>query len=160
MDGGRDNAFGEQVRWARKRKGWSQQTLAKRAGIDRATLSLIENGRENPRMDTVRSLAEALGVSPSKLWSGAAVAGSEALGVGDPMKPALREAPGLTYEPVSEAHLHPGLEELLEDERTRLMLAITPEEEAMLRSIRTRRDAPLGRDFFIDVLISYRRHHG
>lgn len=148
--------FGENLRAARKQAGLSQQTLANRSGIDRATISLIENNRENPRTDTILRLAKVLGVSPSELWSDPS---STDKGREGPRTGVVREVAELRYEPVSEGRLHPGLEELLKDDRTRLMLNLTAEEEAMLRSIRTRRDAPLGKDFFLDVLISYRRHH-
>ena len=145
--------LGENLRAARKRAGLSQQTLADRSGIDRATISLIENNRENPRTDTILRLANVLHVSPSELWSVPVDADKESAGG------VLRETSELRYEPIREGRLHPGLEELLADDRTRLMLNLTAEEEAMLRSIRTRRDAPLGKDFFLDVLISYRHHH-
>ena len=158
--------FGRNLRDARKAARLTQRELAENAGIDRATISLIENGRENPRADTVLKLAEVLGVNPADLWR------RESRNYPDPHPPdpedreelekslaMVRESGDLRYEPLNEYLLHPGLEELLGDERTRLMLSITEEEEAMLRSIRTRRDAPLNREFFLDVLISYRRHH-
>ncbi|MCB2198531.1 helix-turn-helix domain-containing protein [bacterium] len=148
--------FGENLRAARKRAALSQQALADRSGIDRATISLIENNHENPRSDTILRLAKVLRVSPSELWSDPENADKRGGGVeGD----VVQKAAERRYEPIREGHLHPGLEELLADDRTRLMLNLTAEEEAMLRSIRTRRDAPLGREFFLDVLISYRRHH-
>lgn len=152
MDHDSTLSFGRNLREARRNAGLSQQALADRAGIDRATISLIENDRESPRTDTVLRLADVLGVTPAALWRDPAegTSGRERM---------LRETSELVYEPVGQGQLHPGLQELLEDERTRLMLNLTPEEEAMLRSIRTRREAPLGRDFFLDVLISYRRHH-
>ena len=62
------------------------------------------------------------------------------------------------YEPEIASELHYGLKELLANERERLMLGLTPNEEAMLRSIRTRSELPLSKDSFIDVLIAYRRH--
>ncbi|MBS1260995.1 MAG: hypothetical protein MAG453_00313 [Calditrichaeota bacterium] len=150
--------FGRTMRRLRRMRGLTQQALADRAGIDRATVSLIENGHEEPRADTVRKLAAVLGVNPADFWR-------EDVRYPDRPSPepaphAVAEAEQLRYEPVEQARLHPGLEELLNDERTRLMLGITEDEEAVLRSIRTRRDQPLGKDFFIEVLISYRRHRG
>jgi transcriptional regulator with XRE-family HTH domain len=152
---GEQARFGANLRALRRRQSLTQQELARRAGVDRATISQIENGRENPRTDTVLRLARVLGVGPADLWAGPAP-GSGAHG--EEGEGRLREHAALRYEPVERGELHPGLRELLEDDRTRLMLGITPEEEAMLRSIRTRREAPLGRDFFVDVLISFRRH--
>ncbi|MCB2211531.1 helix-turn-helix domain-containing protein [bacterium] len=152
--------FGRTMREYRRRAGLTQQQLADRAEIDRATVSLIENGREEPRADTVRRLATVLGVNPADFWRDPPSRGQQ------PETPSAQsgdsftahESEGVHYESLSTSRPHPGLTELLEDERSRLMLAITPEEEEMLRSIRTRRDAPLGKDFFIDVLVSYRRN--
>jgi Zn-dependent peptidase ImmA (M78 family)/transcriptional regulator with XRE-family HTH domain len=49
------------VRSLRERRGWSQSELAQRAGIDASTLSEIESGQNVPRIDTLVSLAHALG---------------------------------------------------------------------------------------------------
>ncbi len=147
--------FGRTMREYRRRLGLTQQQLADGAGIDRATVSLIENGREEPRADTVRRLASVLKVNPADFWRD-----PEAARYDQPVErvSAVAESSELQYEPVTQSAPHPGLAELLNDERSRLMLAITPDEEAMLRSIRTRSDGPLGKDFFVDVLISFRRH--
>ncbi len=166
--------FGRTMREYRRRAGLTQQQLANRAEIDRATVSLIENGREEPRADTVRRLATVLGVNPADFWRDPLSRGQQSQTPGsqnDQGHPdtgnssarsggsfTAHEPEGVHYESLSTSRPHPGLTELLEDERSRLMLAITPEEEEMLRSIRTRRDAPLGKEFFIDVLISYRRN--
>jgi len=48
----------------RKQKGWSQEKLAREAGISYNTLIKIErSGIENPKIETVIKLANALGVS-------------------------------------------------------------------------------------------------
>ena len=53
---------------SRKKKGWSQEKLAREAGISYQTLIKIEQGRiKNPRLDTLIKLAKALGVSIDKL---------------------------------------------------------------------------------------------
>ena len=142
--------FGRNMRLFRRARSLTQKELVIQAGIDRATGSLIENGREEPRADTVRKLAAVLGVTPADFWRDAAQFTTS-------VEPG-RSSDELIYQTPDETRLHPGLQELLDDDRTRLMLGLTPEEEQMLASIRTRRDAPLGKDFFIDVLISYRRH--
>ena len=52
----------------RKNRGWSQEKLAQEAGISYNTLIKIErNGIENPKIETVIKLAEALGVSLDEL---------------------------------------------------------------------------------------------
>ena len=47
---------------ARKKKGISQQALAKRSGVDQAEISRIEHGDSNPTMATVVRLLTALGL--------------------------------------------------------------------------------------------------
>jgi len=143
-------SFGQNLKQARLKAGLTQLQMAKKSGVDRATISLIENDREQPRTDTILKLARVLGLSPSSLWRSTNELNSyEAEETNKPLK----------YEPIDTPALHSGLRELLSDERTRLMLQITDEEEIMLRSIRTRSEARLGKDFFIDVLVSFRRHH-
>lgn len=44
----------------RKRKGWSQEELAQRAGLSRAIVSLIELGAANATMTTLTAIANAL----------------------------------------------------------------------------------------------------
>ena len=52
----------------RKRKGWSQEKLAREAGISYNTLIKIERGGiDNPKIRTAIKLADALGVSLDKL---------------------------------------------------------------------------------------------
>ena len=62
------------------------------------------------------------------------------------------------YEPINPGRLPPALDEMLTIESNRLRYGITDEEEAMLRSIRTRSHKPMTREFFEEVLIAYRRH--
>jgi len=52
----------------RKKKGWSQERLAREAGISYNTLIKIERGGiKNPRLETLIKLAKTLGVSIDKL---------------------------------------------------------------------------------------------
>jgi transcriptional regulator with XRE-family HTH domain len=52
----------------RKQKDWSQEKLAQEAGISYNTLIKIErNGIENPKIETVIKLADALKVSIDEL---------------------------------------------------------------------------------------------
>lgn len=55
------------LRALRERKALTQEELAKKAGITRATLSRLESGAENPYPSTIRKLAKALGVDPEAL---------------------------------------------------------------------------------------------
>lgn len=60
-------AFGVVLRHHRKTKGWSQEKLALEAGHERVFISWLENGRNQPSLSTVFSLALALGIAPSEL---------------------------------------------------------------------------------------------
>jgi transcriptional regulator with XRE-family HTH domain len=52
----------------RKQKGWSQEKLAREAGISYQTLIKIEQGRiKNPKLETLIKLAKALGISLDRL---------------------------------------------------------------------------------------------
>jgi len=52
----------------RLKKGWSQERLAREAGISYITLVKIERGNiQNPKLETLIKLAKALGVSIDRL---------------------------------------------------------------------------------------------
>jgi len=55
------------LRSVRERLFVTQEELAERTGMSRATISRIESGQQRPRISTVRKLAAALGVSPEAL---------------------------------------------------------------------------------------------
>ena len=55
------------VRRLRQDRGLTAAELAARSGVAKATLSQIEAARGNPRLETLRDLAHALGVSPTEL---------------------------------------------------------------------------------------------
>lgn len=61
--------FGEQIRQARKDKGYSQRDLAKLVGLDFTYLSKLENNRADyaPKEDVIRNLAEHLDLDPEEL---------------------------------------------------------------------------------------------
>jgi transcriptional regulator with XRE-family HTH domain len=54
--------FGADVALIRSSKGYTQEQLASRSGLDRMTIALIENGRRWPRFSTLQTLAKELGV--------------------------------------------------------------------------------------------------
>jgi len=60
-------AFGAAVRAERERRGLSQEELGFEAELDRTYVSGIERGVRNPTVVTIRRIAAALGVAPSKL---------------------------------------------------------------------------------------------
>jgi DNA-binding XRE family transcriptional regulator len=51
----------------RRARGWTQQELARQAGIGQAEVSKIERGRKSPTIDTYARLAGVLGLEPSAL---------------------------------------------------------------------------------------------
>lgn len=56
-------AFGRTLRQIRTAKKLSQESLAFDAELDRTYISLLELGQRTPSLDTMLSLAQALGVS-------------------------------------------------------------------------------------------------
>lgn len=70
MPKGRDpllRALGGRVRRLREGKGWTQETLADRAGLDRSYIAGIEAGLRNPSVKAVARVAKGLGVSMSEV---------------------------------------------------------------------------------------------
>src|SRR5690606_28423873 len=62
-------SLSENIRTLRHTSGLSQARLAERAGIPRATLSLLESGEGNPTLTVVLSVCEALGVRLDEVLS-------------------------------------------------------------------------------------------
>ncbi len=52
----------EEIRRIRKERGLTQRGLAAAAGVDQATISMAESGKRRPHLETLDSLADALGV--------------------------------------------------------------------------------------------------
>jgi transcriptional regulator with XRE-family HTH domain len=62
--------FGANLKWARKRAGISQERLALDAKVDRAAISVYENGGREPNLRTVLKLALKLEIGPALLLAG------------------------------------------------------------------------------------------
>lgn len=61
-------ALGSLIRRLRDEHGWTQERLAREAGITVTCLSNLERGAtEDPNLQTIAGLADALGVTPSEL---------------------------------------------------------------------------------------------
>ena len=60
----------EKLRRLRREAALSQQELAERAGTTQETISRLERGHHAARGQTLRRLAEALGVKPRELMKG------------------------------------------------------------------------------------------
>ncbi len=59
--------LGENLKKIRTKKNITQIEIAKTLGVDRSFVSNIENGKNNPTLSTITSLAKALGVSTNEL---------------------------------------------------------------------------------------------
>ena len=59
--------FAANVAAVRKRRGWTQATLAERAGIDLITVQHLEGARKTAKITTLVALARALGVTTDAL---------------------------------------------------------------------------------------------
>lgn len=52
-------------------KGWTQQRLAERAGLTQTTVSMLESGKRQPSLASIKAIAGALDVDVNKLIVGA-----------------------------------------------------------------------------------------
>ena len=63
--------FGQMIKRRREHSGLSLSEVARRAGIDKSSLSLLERGLSRPKPETIRALADVLGASASDLFDAA-----------------------------------------------------------------------------------------
>ena len=56
---------GEVIRMLRELKGWTQEDLAERSGINSTNISLLENGRIDIGKKRAKQLAKSFGVHPA-----------------------------------------------------------------------------------------------
>ena len=59
--------LGDRIRELRRRRGWSQSELARKAGISKTRVWTLEQGQLPPSFPTLRGLAQAFGLSVSEL---------------------------------------------------------------------------------------------
>jgi transcriptional regulator with XRE-family HTH domain len=62
-------ALAATVRRLRKERGWSQTDLAAETEVEQSAISLIENGRANPTLLMLESIARALDVAFIELFA-------------------------------------------------------------------------------------------
>jgi transcriptional regulator with XRE-family HTH domain len=67
----------EEVRRIRKERGLTQRGLASLSGVDQATISMLESGKHRPRLETLDTLADALGVEVGDFFPKAEAASLE-----------------------------------------------------------------------------------
>src|SRR5690606_22712549 len=99
-------ALGRRVRHHRRAAGLTLAQLAERVGLSTSALSLLENGRREPRISTLSALAAALGVDVQQL-----------LDAGPPSRRAALEvrweraqrSPGFESLGIPEVRVGPGL---------------------------------------------------
>lgn len=60
--------FGRHIQMLRKAQGFSQEDLALRCGLHRTYIGGIERGERNVALINILKLAEALSVTPAKLF--------------------------------------------------------------------------------------------
>ena len=60
-----------QLRRVRRLRGYTQQQLAQLVGVGSSTLGMYEQGRRNPKRETLHRLCEVLQVSPEYLTAAA-----------------------------------------------------------------------------------------
>jgi len=62
--------FGERVRKLRKKRDWKLVELSVETGLGRVFLSNLENGKHEPKLETIKKLANAFGLTISQLMRG------------------------------------------------------------------------------------------
>lgn len=134
--------IGPCIREARQRARLSQEELAAQARINRTYLSQLENGHSSPTLEVLNRLAGALGVEPAALL------------------PETQDARESSPRNQVDADVYPGLQELLDDERTRLLIKPTVDEIEMLKGIRFLNRYSPSKELFIEILLDYRRKPG
>ncbi len=131
------SAFGDRVKQLRAQKDVSQDELAKKAGVNRSYLSLIENGKSSPTLDVAERLAQGLGISTLELLS-------------------ADDKKHFTYDEEVGFEIYPALKEFLEDEDLMLMMNPTAEEIIWLRGSRFNNFKPT-KKFFQELLLANRK---
>jgi len=64
-------ALGSAIRSLRKSQGISQEELAHRSQVDRAYMSSIERGTQNPGVMTIIRIAQSMGISAAEIFAAA-----------------------------------------------------------------------------------------
>jgi XRE family transcriptional regulator, regulator of sulfur utilization len=62
--------FGARVRKLRQKRGWKLVELSVETGLGRVFLSNLENGKHEPKLGTIKKLADAFGITISQMMRG------------------------------------------------------------------------------------------
>lgn len=63
-----EQLFGGVLRKWRTRRGFTQHELARRANLQRSYISDVERGERNTSLQSIKKLADALNISPQRLF--------------------------------------------------------------------------------------------
>jgi transcriptional regulator with XRE-family HTH domain len=55
--------FGKKIKYYRTQKGFSQEELAFKAGLDRTYIASVENGKRNVSLKTIKKFLDALNLT-------------------------------------------------------------------------------------------------
>jgi transcriptional regulator with XRE-family HTH domain len=91
--------LGHQLADARRRRGWTQHDLARRATSPQSRLSLIEAGRANATINTLAAIGDAVGLSLVFVPKNRMADVLKLIGRSDPINPLPTEV-GSVYEDV------------------------------------------------------------
>jgi transcriptional regulator with XRE-family HTH domain len=62
--------FGKRIRTLRLDRGWTQEELAHRTGLNRSYMSEVERGKSDVSLSTMQKIAKTLGISLAELLTG------------------------------------------------------------------------------------------
>ena len=100
----------ERLRELRTERGWTQDELARRAGLSKSYLSRIEDGERQPSLASLLSLAQAHGVSLASLFAAPTAENRHCAVLRAGSLPA-QQGNGISYTPLSRperaANMHP-----------------------------------------------------
>ena len=65
-----DKSMGKRIAWLRHRKGLTQEALGKKLGLSASAIGMYEQGRREPSISILISLARELGVTMDYLLTG------------------------------------------------------------------------------------------
>jgi transcriptional regulator with XRE-family HTH domain len=130
--------IGKRIHQARKSRNLSQEDLADRIKVNRSYLSLVENGKSSPTFEFLEKVSGGLGLRVEDLVIGQ-----------DWVAGAAEDGEGGSY--------YSGLDELLRDVEQMLLMNPSPEEIAVLRTLRVDPRYQPSKRFFVEALLDYRK---
>lgn len=62
-------ALGQQIRFLRQQKGWTQEVLAEKADLHVSYIIALEQGKKSATVDSLKKLAEGFGITLAELFA-------------------------------------------------------------------------------------------